>query len=36
MVEGEYNEENEDGSDFRALVEGYVSIGTVNNVGWPV
>lgn len=34
MVNGEYNEENEPGTDFRAITEKYVSIGVVNNVGY--
>ena len=33
MVEGEYNEDAEEGTDFRALVDGYVSIGIVRNIG---
>jgi len=33
MVEGEYNEEAEPGTDFRAVVDGYISIGVVNNIG---
>ena len=33
MVEGEYNEECEEGTDFRALVDRYVSVGVVRNVG---
>ena len=36
MVEGIYNEDAEEGSDFRAVVDRYVSIGMVNNIGWPV
>ena len=36
MVEGQYNEDCEEGTDFRALVQGYVSIGIVNNIGYPV
>ena len=32
MVEGEYQEDAEDGTDFRALVDGYISIGIVNNL----
>ena len=32
-VDGFYREEAEEGSDMRALVENYVSVGTVNNVG---
>ncbi len=33
MVEGEHNEECEDDTDFKALMENYISIGIVNNVG---
>ncbi len=33
MVEGVYNEDAEEGTDFRAVVEGYVSVGTVRNIG---
>ena len=33
MVEGVYNEEAEEGTDFRAIVENYISIGTVRNLG---
>lgn len=33
MVEGEYNEDAEPGTDFRAVVDGYVSVGQVRNVG---
>ena len=36
MVEGEYNEDAEEGSDFRAVVDRYISVGMVNNVGYPV
>lgn len=32
MVEGEYHEECEEGTDFRALIENYISIGVVNNI----
>lgn len=32
MVEGFYNEDAEMGTDFRAIVEGYVSIGKVRNI----
>lgn len=32
MVEGVYNEEAEEGSDFRAIVDKYISIGLVNNL----
>ena len=33
MVEGQYNEDAEPGTDFRAIVDRYVSIGIVNNLG---
>ena len=33
MVDGSYNEEAEPGTDFRAVVDGYVSIGIVSNIG---
>ena len=33
-VDGIYNEDADEGTDFRALVDGYISIGLVNNVGW--
>lgn len=33
MVDGEYNEDAEEGTDFRAVVDGYVSVGIVNNIG---
>jgi 5'-nucleotidase len=32
MVKGEYNEDCEEGTDFRAVVEKYVSVGIVNNI----
>ena len=32
-VHGEYNEDAEDGTDFAAVVNGYVSVGQVSNVG---
>ncbi|MBQ8961269.1 MAG: 5'/3'-nucleotidase SurE [Ruminococcus sp.] len=32
-VEGIYNEDAEEGTDFRAVVENYISVGIVNNVG---
>lgn len=35
-VEGEYNEECEEGTDFRALTDRYVSVGTVNNLGYGI
>lgn len=34
MVEGLYNENAEAGTDFRAIVDGYVSVGIVNNIGY--
>lgn len=34
MVEGVYNEDAEEGSDFRAVVDNYVSVGTVFNIGY--
>ena len=33
MVEGVYNEDAEEGTDFRAVVDGYVSVGIVSNIG---
>ena len=33
MVEGVYTPEAEEGSDYRAVLDGYISIGIVNNVG---
>ncbi len=33
MVEGEHNEECEEDTDFRALMENHISIGIINNVG---
>lgn len=32
MVKGEYNEDCEEGTDFRAVVEKYISVGIVNNI----
>lgn len=32
-VDGAYNKDAEPGTDFRAVVDGYISIGIVNNVG---
>ena len=32
MVDGIYNEECEEGSDFHAIIQGYVSVGIVNNI----
>lgn len=34
MVEGVYNEDAETDTDFRAIVDGYVSVGIVNNIGY--
>ena len=34
MVEGHYNEDAEEDTDFRAIVDGYVSVGVVNNIGY--
>ena len=34
MVEGQYNEDAEADTDFRAIVDGYVSVGVVNNIGY--
>ncbi len=33
MVSGKYNEDAEEGTDLRAVVEKYVSVSIVNNVG---
>ena len=33
MVEGVLNKEAEEGTDFRAVVENYISVGIVDNVG---
>ena len=33
MVRGEYNEDAAEGTDFRAVVDRFVSIGIVRNVG---
>ena len=33
QVDGQYNEDAEPGTDFRAVVDGYVSVGIVRNVG---
>lgn len=35
MVDGQYNEDAEDGTDFRAVLDHYISIGFVNNIGYP-
>ena len=32
-VNGLYNEDAEEGTDFRAVVDKFVSVGVVNNVG---
>ena len=34
MVNGHYNEDNEEGTDFRAITDKYVSVGLVNNIGF--
>ena len=34
MVHGNYNEDAEGGTDFRAVVDHYVSVGWVNNIGY--
>ena len=34
MVEGVYNEEAEEGSDYRALLDGYISISEIRNLGY--
>ncbi|MBQ8922260.1 MAG: 5'/3'-nucleotidase SurE [Oscillospiraceae bacterium] len=36
MVEGDWNEDAEPGTDFRAVTEKYISVGLVNNIGYPV
>jgi len=33
MVEGHYNEDAEPGTDLRAVMDGYVSVGIVRNIG---
>lgn len=33
MVDGIHNEQAEEGTDFRAVVENYISVGVVNNIG---
>lgn len=33
MVEGEYNEDAEEGTDFFAVMHRYISIGIVKNIG---
>ena len=33
MVKGNYNEDAEEGTDFRAIVDGYISVGKVHNLG---
>jgi 5'-nucleotidase len=33
MVEGDYREEAEEGSDMDAIIKSYVSVGIVDNVG---
>ncbi|MCR4690551.1 MAG: 5'/3'-nucleotidase SurE [Lachnospiraceae bacterium] len=36
MVEGKLTLDSEEGTDYRAVLEGCISIGAVNNVGYPV
>ncbi|MBR6106882.1 MAG: 5'/3'-nucleotidase SurE [Oscillospiraceae bacterium] len=36
MVEGELTQAAEEDTDFRAILDGFVSVGTVNNIGFPV
>ena len=36
LVNGARSEEAEEGSDFRAVLDGYVSIGLVNNIGYGI
>ena len=36
LVHGTRSEEAEEGSDFRAVLDGYVSVGLVNNVGYGI
>ncbi|MBR6316678.1 MAG: 5'/3'-nucleotidase SurE [Lachnospiraceae bacterium] len=36
MVHGTHCYDAEEGTDYRALLDGYISIGVVNNVGYPV
>ena len=33
MVEGDYNEDAEPDTDFRAVVDKYISVSIVNNIG---
>ena len=33
MVEGVYNEDGEDGTDFQAVMQGYISVGIADNIG---
>lgn len=35
-VDGQYQEVAEEGTDLRALIDSYVSVGAVNNIGYPV
>ena len=34
MIEGVHTMEAEEGSDFRAILDGFVSVGTVSNIGY--
>lgn len=36
MVHGNYNEDAEEGTDFFAVVNKYVSVGRVRNIGYPI
>ena len=36
MVVGARNDQAEEGSDMRAIMDNYVSVGLVNNIGWPI
>ncbi len=36
MVDGTYCPEAEEGTDFRAILDGFISIGLVNNIGYPI
>ena len=33
MVEGDYHEDGEDGTDFQAVMQGYISVGIAENIG---
>ena len=32
MVKGDYNEDAEDGTDFQAVMRGYISVGIAENI----